>query len=306
MEDNSHLLLVDGNNCYWRAYHGLLHQRFTFQGKSTWGIVGTVNSVSTAIKKYSPTHVLVVFDWGRSEYRVNMWPPYKEGRQGAEYIDFEDANNQLIKSQDLLRLFGLQVWKERGIEADDIIARAVEKYGPDMEHITIVSGDKDLRQLIDTNVTLWSPSLGKKEESTWDLQSVVDFYGVVPARLPEIWALSGDKVDNIPGVKGIGEKTAIKLLAEYGDISKVTISDEKKIKDSLKDIHLSYQLVQLNPSLCSLELEADDIRFAPVEPGDTEAKELVNALDEYGMDQVYTRWKTGSLWKEPWKRLGSK
>ena len=97
---------------------------------------------------------------------------------------------------------------------------------------------------------------------------MVDHYGVTPDRLPEIWALSGDKADNIPGIKGIGEKTAIKYIAKHGNISSVLLSDEKRVVGHESDVHLSYKLVQLNPDLSEIDYDLNDIAFRPVGPND--------------------------------------
>lgn len=293
------LLLFDGNNLFKRAYHGMMNQGLSHNGIPTWGIFGTVQSIATAIRTHKPTHVVVVFDLGKSAYRLNIWPKYKAGRPEQTDEVFQDSVDQLQETQELLPLFGLQVWQEQGIEADDIIGTLVDRFSRDLP-ITILSGDKDLKQLVSDSVTLYHPSLGTKPEICWRKQDVIDHFGIPPERLPEIWALSGDKVDNIPGVPGIGEKTAIKFITKYGDLSNVTLSDEKKIQGYRHDIAMSHKLVMLYPELSSFDMDLDHIRFVPATE---ESEDLTSSLHRLGFQELSSRLKQGTLWSERGLRL---
>jgi len=298
------ILVIDGTNLFYRAYHGLIHQQFQFDGHPTWAVFGLLNTIASSIKIVQPTHVLVAFDYGKSAYRREIYPEYKAGRHDATpFIDFEDVNNQLQQSQHLLKSLGLQVWQEKGIEADDIIATVVDRYESEVDEIVILTGDKDLRQLISRKTYVIHPSLGKKAEERWDYDRVADHYGVVPERLIEIWALSGDKADNIPGIKGIGEKTAIKYIAKYGNISSVLLSDEKRVVGHESDVHMSYKLVQLNSDLSNMDLSLEDIRFLPVGPKDEGAPEVRAVLKQNGFERLMNRWTSGTLWTDRGIRL---
>lgn len=305
MEVGSHLILLDASNLFWRAYHGLIHQHFEHGGRPTWGIYGTVNTISGIVKKYRPSHLAAVFDWGKSDYRVNLWPKYKAGRPTSvsDYFDFEDANNQLTKTQELLELLGVPVFRDHYVEADDVIGAFCERFADSVEHTTIVSGDKDLRQLIRPNVVLLQPSLGHKTEQIWDQEAVIEYYGVIPSRLPEIWALSGDKADNVPGVPGIGEKTAIKLISAHHDISGVVISNEKKIEGYSHDIQLSYKLVQIHPELCDIEVNLESLQFNPPDRHSPESENIRHSLSTLGFDAISSRWIDGTLWGSKGIRL---
>lgn len=303
MEGKARLLVIDGSNLFHRSYHALLKQALANNEQPTFAVYGTINTIASICRFELPTHVVVVFDWGKSAYRLAIWPKYKAGRPTSNIVDYEDSENQMTVAQDLISKFGMQVWREKDVEADDIIATVVERFKSEVDDVVIVTGDKDLRQLVDSNVVVAHPSLGAKVESRWDQERVVDHYGVAPYRLPEIWALCGDKVDNIPGVSGIGEKTAIKLIEKYGDLSRVSLSSEKKIEGYRHDITMSEKLVQLNPSLSLFNLDLDHISFSPVGPIDGASKILLTSLNALGFDSLISRWSNGSLWAERGVRL---
>lgn len=303
MAAEDRLVVVDGTNLFWRSYHGLINQAFEHDGRPTFAVYGTINTLSSTFRSHKPTHAVVIFDWGKSAYRLEIWPKYKAGRPTSEVVDREDSDNQMSVLQDLLPKFGVSLWRERDVEADDVIARVVQKFQHYVGETIVVTGDKDMRQLAGDDVTIVHPSIGYKKETRWDGNAVLEHYGVEASRLPEIWALSGDKVDNIPGVPGIGEKTAIKLIQKYGDISRVALSDEKKIEGYRHDINMSLKLVQLNPSLSMLEMDLNSIKFDPVGPHDVHAKELRETLNSMAFDSLSSRWINGSLWSERGVRL---
>lgn len=299
----SKLVVVDGTNLFWRAYHGLLKQSFEKDGKPTFGVYGTINTIATAFRSHLPTHAVVVFDWGKSSYRLAIWPKYKAGRPTSEIVDHVDAESQMEVVQRILPQMGLQTWREENVEADDVIASFVGRFKDEVDEVMVISGDKDMRQLAYKNVAVVHPSIGNRPEVVWDAKAVLDHYGVPADRLPEVWALSGDKVDNIPGVPGIGEKTAIKLIQKYGDLSHVALSDEKKIEGYRHDINMSYRLVKLNPELTEFPYELEHIRFEPVAPIEKRAKILLGSLNELGFDSLVSRWMDGTLWYNRGVRL---
>lgn len=297
------LLVIDGTNLFHRSYHALVHQALASGNEPTFAVFGTINTIASTFREHMPTHAVVVFDWGKSEYRLGIWPKYKAGRPTSDVVDMDDVGGQMGICQNLIPHFGIQVWKERNVEADDIMGTIVERFKNEVDETIVVSGDKDMRQLIDKTVVVIHPSMGAKPEQRWDYDRVMEHYGVPPERLPEVWALSGDKIDNIPGVPGIGEKTAIKFIAEYGDLEKVALSDEKKVQGYRHDINMSYRLVKLNPELTDFPLILPAIRFVPVEKDDVGAEKLRSILNELGFDSVVSRWSNGTLWQERGTRL---
>lgn len=297
------LVVIDGSNMFWRAYHGLIKQRFSQDGQDTWGVYGSINSVVQTVRRLKPTHLIIIFDVGKSEFRLNIWSKYKAGRPQTDVVDYDEAHTQQGILADILPLFGVVVWREAGVEADDIIATVVNRFQYNLDEVIVVSGDKDMKQLIAKNVTLYQPSLGQKLEKTWTEEDINLEYGVPVYQLPEVWALCGDKVDNIPGVPGIGEKTAIKLIQQYGDLSQVVLSDEKKLQGYRHDIMMSHQLVQLYPELSTFELSLDDVAFKPTLVSDSAAKNLEDRLTELGFATLSSRFNQGTLWQERGVRL---
>lgn len=289
------LLLIDGNNLFWRSYHGLSRQNLHYNGIPTWATFGLVNSIINIIKDQEPTHIALLFDSGGSDYRRELFPGYKANR-GAS-TGFENAPDQLVAARHILNKLGVFQYDEFGIEADDLLATFAEKW--EFPEVVICSGDKDIRQLIRNNVTILQPSLGKaKQEKSWDYDQILDHYGVEPNRLPEIWALSGDAVDNIPGAKGIGEITAIKLIKKYGSLTNLLLSAEPKIVGELSSIHLSYKLVQANPYLSDCNTSLDELIWEPVHPQTPEGNEFAELLRGFGFTALLSRWQSETLWND--------
>lgn len=301
MEDR--LVVIDGTNLFYRSYHGLINEALAEGEQPTFAVYGLVNTIANTFRVHHPTHAVVVFDWGKSEYRLAIWPKYKGGRPTTEITDTNDTENQMSICQDLLPKLGLQTWRVFEVEADDLMASVVAKFESQVDEIIVITGDKDMRQLARKNVVIVHPSIGARAEATWGFDEVTNHYGVEPQRLPEVWALSGDKVDNVPGVPGIGEKTAIKLINQYGDLSHVALSSEKKIEGYRHDINMSYRLVQLNAELSEFPLELDQVRFVPTTPNDARAEVLRGTLHSLGFDSLLSRWSNGSLWTERGVRL---
>lgn len=299
MENPPRLLVVDGSNIFFRAYFGLINQDFD---RPTWGIHGFLNSLAGYARRFRPTHMVIVFDQGRSAYRMELYPEYKANRPKSEEFDPSDsADTQLLATATLLKLFGLRVWTESHVEGDDIIAAVVGRFKGQMD-ILVISGDKDLRQLIAPRVTVYQPSLKSQDREPWEVQDVVEHYGVRPERLPEVWALCGDKGDNIPGIPQIGEKRALKLIEKYGDLFKVGLSDDPKIENHRHQIYTNFKLVSLQPQLSEFQLGLDDVVFNPTTPLDDNAHLLLAKLQEYDLNKIITDWSGMTLWAERGKR----
>lgn len=305
MDATSRFLIFDGTNIFWRAYHGLSHQGLTdANGDPTGAIYGSLTTIASVVRDFGCSHILIVYDWGKSSQRLALYSDYKGNRIQALDPDVtEDAVNQLSKTQALLEMMGLTIYREKNVEADDIIAKACRSVNlPTI----VVSGDKDLRQLIKKRVRVFHPPLGKTPGKMWTHGSIMEHYGLVPSKLPELWALTGDKSDNVPGVPGIGETTALKLMHKYGSLASIFISDEKKILEHKSEAKLSHYLVTLHPELSKFSLRSDDLRFSPVLPSSRGADSVEMVLKSYGFDKPLELWRANSLWTSRGKRLGRK
>jgi DNA polymerase-1 len=157
-----------------------------------------------------------------------------------------------------------------------------------------------MHQLIRNNIRVIKPSISYKdiEEEIYDVRSMVDKWGVEPWRLPEIWALMGDKGDNVKGIPGIGPKKATKLIADHGNLDAVLALDDPKISENIEVVKMAKRLIELGidddipfPPLGTLQ-------FNPIKPGDKGAEELVALYDQLGFNQIKDRWRNGTYWKD--------
>lgn len=303
------LLLLDGSNLFWRSYHAL--RGVLDEGEHVAGIFGGINSLVSAVKAVHPTHLLWAMDDGRSNYRMSIYPQYKSHR--TQFSLGQDAWNQATRQKRrlvrLLDLMGAFVWSEQGVEADDIIANCVFRWGLDAEKVVIVSADKDFRQLVTKKIVVLAPISGS-EWKEWDEETVMEEYGVEPVHLPDLWALQGDTSDGIPGVPGVGPKTALKLLKTHGSLNATVMNDEKVAQHEL-EVFKWVRLIRLTGTQAQCDFEKDALIWNPVEPSQIQGQEIALELDRLGLLSLRKRWGTGTLWEEsvvesPGKRLSER
>ncbi len=202
-------LIIDGNNLFYRAFYAL--PRLTApDGTPTGATFGFVKMLGSMLEKFEPEFVVVVFDAPGKTFREELFEAYKETRQKMP----EDMSLQLPAIKEILRLRGIPVLEVEGVEADDVIGKLAREGRKKELEVVIVSSDKDLCQLIGDGVKMYD----SLKDRFIDEKYVVDKYGVTPDRIVDLIALAGDQSDNIPGVPGIGEKTAASLLREYGSL----------------------------------------------------------------------------------------
>jgi len=300
------LLIFDGHNVFIRSFSGLMRQGLSApDGSGTWGAYGAFNVIANLVRKYEPSHLLVAFDKGRSSKRLALDPEYKANRKHDNKSPMGDVFSMEFKPQ--LSMFmhlclnaGLPYMRIENVEADDIIATAALNYSGVFERIIIVSADHDLHQLIRHNITVVKPSISYKdiEEEIYDVVSIHEQWGVDPWRLPEIWALMGDKGDNVKGIPGIGPKKATKLIAENGDLNSVLALEDPKISDHINTVRLAKKLIELNIDEELAFPPLGNLQFNPVKYGDDNALNLEQLFDQLGFVQVKDRWKNNTLWKD--------
>lgn len=190
--------------------------------------------------------------------------------------------------------------KNSGVEADDIISKIVFDYADKFDDIVIVSSDHDMLQLIRKNVSVLKPSLniGKSvKEEIIDYDTVVKNYNLPPERLPELWALSGDRSDNIKGAKGIGPSKAAKLIATYGTLDNVLENDEY-IKTQKNSVELAYKLIKLDDQEEFQAVTMEDLKFDPTMPGSFKAPQLEELLNKLEFYTVLQDWKNFLFWNK--------
>jgi len=302
----STLLLFDGHNVFIRSFSGLMRQGLSApDGSGTWGVFGAFNVVSSLVRKHQPSHVLIAFDKGRSAKRLAIDPEYKANRdkkrekpQPMDNAFSQEFKPQLETFMNLCTLNGIPHLRIQDVEADDIIATAALRFSTVFDKVIIVSADHDLHQLIRENIFVVKPSISYKDinEEVYDIPSVVAEWGVEPQRLPEIWALMGDKGDNVKGIPGIGPKKATKLIGEHGDLDTVLGLDDQRIKDNIDVVRKAKRLIELGIDEDLPFPPLGNLQFNPTSPGDAVAEDLEQLYDNLGFIQLKDRWKHKTLW----------
>ncbi len=209
---NNTLYLIDGSSYLYRAYFAI-KRLSSPSGFPTNAIYGFTQMLLKLLKDYKPQHLAMVFDAGRVTFRTELYPAYKANR--AEMP--EDLRIQVGPIRDLVRAFNIPVVELPGFEADDLIATLAVRWEAEGGKVVVVTGDKELMQIVTGRTTL----LDTMKNVASDIHQVRERFGVGPERVIDILGLAGDSSDNIPGVPGIGEKTAIKLIREFGSLDEL-------------------------------------------------------------------------------------
>jgi len=256
------LLLLDGHSLAYRAFFALPVENFsTTTGQPTNAVYGFTAMLINVLRDEKPTHLATVFDRGGPTFRHEQWVEYKANRKETP----EDFRSQLSLIFEVLDALGIQRLSAQGYEADDLIATlATEAADEDMD-VLIVTGDRDALQLVSDRVTVLMTRRGITEMTRFTPEAVQEKYGLSPAQYPDFAALRGDPSDNLPGIPGVGEKTASKWIAEYGSLAGlVDRVDEVKGRagDALRE-HLASVL--RNRQLTSLltDLPAETVGAVP-------------------------------------------
>ena len=275
------LLVLDGNSILNRAFYGI-KTLSTKDGMFTNGIFGFMNILFSLTENYNPDAVAVAFDVKHPTFRHELYKDYKGNRKGMP----EELAVQLPVLKDLLVSLGYKLIECPGWEADDIIG-TLAKSCKDGDFCYIATGDRDSLQLVDekVNVLLAAPKAGRTETIVYDISRIIEDKGVEPIKLIEVKALMGDTSDNIPGVMGIGEKTATDLIKKYGSIDniyeklddlQITASVKTKLTNGRDDAFLSRKLgtISLDAPVCTAYSE-----YIPSEINEQSAKAILTRLE---------------------------
>ncbi len=239
------LFLIDGNSLVYRAFFALPETIATSKGQPTNAIFGFASMLVKILTEHGQQPTLVVWDAGMSG-RKEVYPEYKAQRSTKPDL----LSEQWPHLHPLVDAFGYTNVKVDGFEADDVIASLATKAREQDIDVMVVTGDRDLFQLIEPGIRVMATSRGITETKVYDRDAVIDRYGIAPELVPDFTGLKGDTSDNIPGVPGIGEKTASQLLQEYGDLEGVlsnidAISGAKRkenLTNHAEDARVSKQL----------------------------------------------------------------
>jgi len=264
-----HLHLIDGSGFIFRAYHALPPLTRKSDGLPVGAVSGFCNMLFKIIEDQkgsnAPTHLVVVFDAKGKTFRSDIYPEYKMNRPPAP----EDLIPQFPLTRDATRAFGLACIEQEGFEADDIMATLAVQAREAGGHVTIVSSDKDLMQLVGNGVEMYDAMKNKRIGP----EQVEEKFGVAPNRVIDVQSLAGDSVDNVPGAPGIGVKTAALLINEYGDLDSLLerASEIKQPKrretliDNADQIRTSRDLVTLKTDM-EMDCDFDDFQVQAPDP----------------------------------------
>jgi len=256
MSDDTTLYLVDGSSYIYRAYYAIRHLSSP-SGQPTNAIYGFIQMLLKLLKDHQPRHVAVVFDAGRVTFRNDIYPDYKANRAAMP----DDLRTQVGPIREVVRAFNIPALELAGYEADDIIGALAARHSAAGGRVVVVTGDKDLMQIVTERVTL----LDTMKAKTSGIAEVIERFGVPPVLVPDILGLAGDSSDNIPGVPGIGEKTAAKLIQEFGSLdqlleraAEVKGKNGEKLREFRDQALLSRRLATIELNV-PLEVSAKDL-----------------------------------------------
>ena len=267
--DLKRIFLIDGSALAYRSYYAFQKTPLTdFRGRNVSAVYGFLLTLFSIIDREKPEYLAIAFDTKSPTFRHEIFPEYKATRQKMP----EDMSDQMPILYETLETSGIPILVQEGLEADDLMgaaAKMAEKAG--METM-LVTGDKDFFQLVSDRIKVYNLRKSTSDPEILDPAGVEEKFGVPPEKVIEVLALMGDSSDNIPGVKGIGQKTALKLIEQYGTVQEVyshldeiTGSQREKLEAGREYAALSRELVIIKTDL-DLDLDFDDCRLEMNEP----------------------------------------
>ena len=276
-EKARNIYLVDGTSLCYRAFYAI-QELSTSKGVPTNAIYGFQNMLKKLIREYEPDMMTIVFDREGPTVRHKKYEDYKVHRKPTP----DELIEQIPKIKELVKAHNISICEVQGYEADDVIATIAEKAKKKGLDVTIVTSDKDALQLVDAKTKVISPH--PSGNKVYGDKEVMEKYGVGPGSMVELMALTGDASDNIPGVKGVGQVTASKLISEYGTVNDVyrnikKISSEslkKKLEEGREMADLSRELVELDRKV-PVELDLDRTKIG--EPDVERLAEIYKELE---------------------------
>lgn len=262
------IFLLDAYALIFRAYYAFIkNPRINSKKMNTSAIFGFVNSLEDIIRRQQPTHLAVVFDPGGKNFRHEQFPDYKANREATP----EDIKNAIPYIKEILAAYRIPVLQKDGYEADDLIGTLAKEFGSSENQVFMVTPDKDYAQLVDENIFIFKPPHYGNDPEILDVDAVNKKFGVdTPAKVIDILALWGDSVDNIPGVPGVGPKSAKTLIEKYGNIENVIAhigelkgKQKESLANNVEQLRLSYMLATIKTDV-PVSISLDEMELKPV------------------------------------------
>ena len=281
---NNDIYILDSYGLIYRAYFALIRHPLTNpEGNNINSVVIFFKNLKALLSKYKPGFIAAAFDSRTKTFRHEMYTEYKATRQKTP----DDLHAQVPWIEEILNALNIPVLRKDGYEADDIIATVAKKCRQENRRCIILSGDKDLLQLVNDGCLQMQPDKNNGGWETTDSEGVVQKWGIPPEKILDYLSLTGDAADNVPGVKGVGDKTAVKLLTEYGSLDGIyEHADEikgalgEKIRADKENAYFSKKLI----TLCDeVPVEIDFERFSTE---DLNYEEAAKVLQKYGAVQI--------------------
>ena len=275
------LFLLDAYALIYRAYYALIRNpRINSKGMNTSAIMGFVNTLNEVLTKENPTHIAVAFDPSGPTFRHEQYPEYKAQREECP----EDIKNAVPIIKKILNAWNIKTLEVSGYEADDVIGTVALRAGENGITTYMLTPDKDYGQLVRDNVYMYRPKFGNAGYDIMGVEEVKQKYDLsTPLQVIDLLGLMGDASDNIPGCPGVGEKTAIKLIKEFGSIENLVANTEqlkgamkKKVEENKEKIIFSKYLATIKTDV-PMELDLDDLKIQ--EPNEDELRNIFEDLE---------------------------
>ncbi len=271
--------ILDGTALAYRAYFAMIsHPLVNSKGQNTSAVFGFANYLMKIISDEKPDYIVSVFDTGEPTFRHKMYPEYKATREKMP----EDMIIQLGHIKKMLNAFGVPTIERPGYEADDVIGTLANIAAKEGIDVFMVTGDKDFMQLVTPKIKMYKPGRSGTDVEIVDEKAVREKFGVGPEQVVEVMALTGDSVDNVPGIKGIGEKTAIPLIQEYGTLEKVLSSADKIEKPALREkLRQGSEMARLSKKLVTIKTDVPlGVDFHTLKEKKSDAGEVARVFNE--------------------------
>ncbi|MFC1710498.1 5'-3' exonuclease H3TH domain-containing protein [Patescibacteria group bacterium] len=283
----SKLVLIDGNAIMHRAYHAL-PPLTTKDGDPINAVYGLTTMLLRIISDLKPTHIAICFDRKEPTFRKKEFKAYQAHRPETE----KELISQFSKAKDTVDSFGIPSYEKAGFEADDLIGTITKKTEKKLDRIIIVTGDKDILQLVTKKTSVYLPKRGLSDAQLMNPKRVKEKLGVTPEQIIDYKALVGDPSDNYPGVYGIGPKTAESLLSDYGNyktiyknLNKIPETTRKKLKNGKSGGDTSFKLAKI---VTNVSFKYDLAKMSKWEVGN---QKTISLFESYGFKTLTGRIK---------------
>ena len=276
---NKTLYLIDGYAMLYRSHFALIRNPLiNSKGMHTSALFGFINQILKLINNDKPDLMVAAFDTSKKTFRHEKYPDYKATREKMP----DEMIGQLPYLWKILESMGIPTLEKPGFEADDIIGTLASMASKENLEVYIVSGDKDFMQLVNENIFLYTPSGRKADIKIYDRNGVIDKWGVPPEKIIDLLGLMGDASDNVPGVPGVGEKTAVKLIKEYGSLeASLDHADEVKNKRAREGLQNARSEALLSKDLVTIDTNMDlNINFSTLKTNDIDKESLALIFQE--------------------------